>query len=180
MAYTYQFQDHLRDHRPSRLGRRLWWMPAAAGVALVIAEAAYLAATRSGHLSFPLAVPPLLIAATLFFVASAALSIADWTYRSEKCYREAQHAAASNAHAYIAAGRRTRGEAADDALVLDQTSHRPPAVDISTPSAAKPRPATSAQPVPTPTVCPDEAVLGGTSDDEIVIASRASRSPVAH
>ena len=54
-----------------------------------------------GHLSFPLAVPPLLIAATLFLVASAALSIADWTYRSEKYYREAQHAAATKALAYI-------------------------------------------------------------------------------
>ena len=97
MAYTYQFQDHLREHRPSRLGQRLWRIPAAAGVALVIADGVYLADTRSGHLSFPLAVPPLLIAATLFLVASAALSIADWTYRSEKYYREAQHAAASKA-----------------------------------------------------------------------------------
>ena len=148
MAYTYQFQDHLREHRPSRLGQRLWWMPAAAGVALVIADAVYLADTRSGHLLFPLAVPPLLIAATLFLVASAALSIADWTYRSEKHYREAQHAAASQALAYIAAGRRTRGEIADPALLLDQTS-RPAAIDISTAPAARTRPATSPQPAPT-------------------------------
>ena len=154
MAYTYQFQDHLREHRPSRLGQRLWWMPAAAGVALVIADAVYLADTRSGHLSFPLAVPPLLIAAALFLVASAALSIADWTYRSEKYYREAQHAAASKALAYIVAGRRTRGEVADYALLLDQTSHRPAAVDISTATAARPRPATSPQPAPAPTVGP--------------------------
>jgi hypothetical protein len=150
MAYTYQFQDHLREHRPSRLGQRLWWMPAAAGVALVIVDAVYLAETRSGHLSFPLAVAPLLIAATLLFVASAALSIADWTYRSEKYYREAQHAAASKALAYIVAGRRTRGEVADDALLPDQTSHRPAAVGRSTATAARPRPATSPQPAPAP------------------------------
>jgi len=152
MAYTYQFQDHLREHRPSRLGQRLWWMPAAAGVALVIADGVYLAYTRSGHLLFGLAVPPLLIAGMLFIVASAALSIADWTYRSEKYYREAQDAAASKALAYIVAGRRTRGEVADDALLLDQTSQRRAAVDISTASAARPRPATSPQPAPAPTV----------------------------
>ena len=81
MAYTYQFQDHLREHRPSRLGQRLWWMPAVAGVALAIADGVYLAATPSGHLSSALAVPPLFIAAMLFLVAWAALSIADWTYR---------------------------------------------------------------------------------------------------
>ena len=154
MAYTYQFHDHLREHRPSRLGQRLWWMPAAVGVALVVADGVYLAATRSSHLLFPLAVPPLLIAATLFLVASAALSIADWTYRSEKSYREAQHAAASKALDYIVAGRRTRGEVADYALLLDQTSDRPAAADISTASASRPQPATSPQPAPAPTVGP--------------------------
>jgi hypothetical protein len=30
MDYTYQFKDHLREHRPSRLGQRLWWVPAVA------------------------------------------------------------------------------------------------------------------------------------------------------
>lgn len=154
MAYTYQFQDHLREHRPSRLGQRLWWMPVAAGVALVIADGVYLANTRSGHLSFLLAVPPLLIAAALFFVASAALGIADWTYRSEKHYREAQHAAASAALAYIVAGRRTRGEVADDSLLLDQTSHRPAAIDVSAGTAARPRPAPSPQPGSASTVGP--------------------------
>ena len=154
MAYTYQFQDHLREHRPSRLGQRLWWMPAAAGVALVIADGVYLADTRSGHLSVALALPPLFIAATLLLVAWAALSIADWTYRSEKYYREAQHAAASKMRAYILAGRRARGEVADPALLLDQTSHRPAAVDISTATAARPRPAPSPQPAPAPTVGP--------------------------
>lgn len=155
MAYTYQFQDHLREHRPSRLGQRLWRIPAAAGVALVIADGVYLANTRSGHQSFALAVPPLLAAATLLFVASAALSIADWTYRSEKYYREAQHAAASNALAYIVAGRRTRGDdVADYALLLDQTSHRPAAVDISTATAPRPTSVTSPPPAPTPTVGP--------------------------
>jgi len=154
MAYTYQFQDHLREHRPSRLGQRLWWMPAAAGVALAIADGVYLADTRSGHRSVPLAVPPLFIAATLFLVAWVALSIADWTYRSEKYYREAQHAAASKALAYMLAGRRTRGEVADHALLLDQTSHRPAAVDISTATAARPRPATSPQPAPPPSASP--------------------------
>lgn len=152
MAYTYQFQDHLREHRPSRLGHRLWWMPTAAGVALVIADGIYLADTRSGDLTFLLAVPPLLIAATLFFVASAALSIADWTYRSERDYREAQHAAAAKALAYIVAGHRTRGEVSDHEPLLDQTSHRPRAVDISTETAARPRPVTSPRPAPAPTV----------------------------
>jgi hypothetical protein len=154
MAYTYQFEDHLREHRPSRLGQRLWWIPAAAGVALAIADGVYLAATRSGHQSVPLAVPPPFIAAALFLVAWAALSIADWTYRSEKYYREAQHAAASKALAYILAGRRTRGEVADHALLLDQTSHGPAALDTSTATAARPRPATSPQPAPAPTVGP--------------------------
>ena len=41
---------------------------------------------------------------------NVALSIADWTYPMEKHYREAQHAAASQARAYILAGRRARGE----------------------------------------------------------------------
>ena len=145
MAYTYQFEDHLREHRPSRLGQRLWWMPASAGLALVIADGVYLAATRSGHPSVPLAVPPPFIAATLFLVAWAALSIADWTYRSEKYYREAQHAAASQALAYILAGRRTRGEVADHALLADHTSYRPAAADVSKAPATRPRPATSPQ-----------------------------------
>jgi hypothetical protein len=176
MAYTYQFEDHLREHRPSRVGQRLWWMPAAAGVVLVIADGVYLATTRSGHPSPALAVPPPFIAATLFLLASAALSIADWTYRSEKYYREAQHAAASEALAYILAGRRTRGEAADHALLLDQTSDRPAAVDTSTATTARPRPATSPQPAPAPTVGPvtrgDIAALVSSS------AARTSRSDV--
>ncbi|HJS96275.1 MAG TPA: hypothetical protein VJ741_18565 [Solirubrobacteraceae bacterium] len=145
MAYTYQFEDHLREHRPSRLGQRLWWMPAAAGVAVVIADAVYLAAAGSGQLSVALAVPPLFIAATLFLVAWAALSIADWTYRSEKYYREAQHVAASEALAYILAGRRTRGEVVDHAPFPDQTNQRSATVDTSTATASAPRPATSAQ-----------------------------------
>ena len=45
MDYTYRFEDHLREHWPSRLGQRLWWMPASAGVGVVIAEGVYLAAT---------------------------------------------------------------------------------------------------------------------------------------
>jgi hypothetical protein len=152
MAYTYQFEDHLREHQPSRLGQRLWWIPTAAGVALVIADGVYLATTHSGHLSFPLAVPPLLIAATLFLVAWAALSIANWTYAREKYYREAHHAAAAKALAYIVAGRRTRGEVADQALLLDQTSDRPAPVDTSTVTATRPRPVTSPPPAPAPTV----------------------------
>lgn len=110
MDYTYQFEDHLREHRPSRLGQRLWWMPAAAGVGVVIADGVYLATTASGRLSAALAVAPPFIAALLFLVAWAGLSIADWTYASEKQYREAQHAAASQALAYILAGRGARGE----------------------------------------------------------------------
>ncbi|MBV9416290.1 MAG: hypothetical protein JO363_15015 [Solirubrobacterales bacterium] len=110
MDYTYQFEDHLREHRPSRLGQRLWWVPAAAGVGVVIADGVYLAVTPSRQLSAGLAVPPLFIAALLLLVAWAALSIADWTYPLEKHYREAQHAAASQALAYILAGRRARGE----------------------------------------------------------------------
>jgi hypothetical protein len=41
----------------------------------------------------------------LFLGAWAAVSIAVWTYPREKYYREAQHAAASYARAYILAGR---------------------------------------------------------------------------
>ncbi|MBV9367748.1 MAG: hypothetical protein JOY89_26200 [Solirubrobacterales bacterium] len=110
MDYTYQFEDHLREHRPSRLGQRLWWMPAAAGVGVVIAEGIYLAATPYGQLSAALAGGLPFIAALLFLVAWAALSIADWTYPPEKHYREAQHTAACQALAYILAGRRTRGQ----------------------------------------------------------------------
>jgi hypothetical protein len=110
MAYTYQFEDHLREHRPSRLGQRVWWMPAAAGIGVVIAEGVYLAATRSGQPSAAIAVPLPFIGALLFLVAWAALSIADWSYPPEKYYREAHHAAASEAFAYILAGRRTRGQ----------------------------------------------------------------------
>ena len=110
MEYTYQFEDHLREHRPSRLGQRLWWVPAAAGVVVVIADGVYLAATASGQLLYALAVALPLIAALLFLIAWAALSIADWTDPPEKHYREAQHAAASQVLAYILAGRRARGE----------------------------------------------------------------------
>jgi hypothetical protein len=108
--YSYQFDDHLREHRPSRLGQRLWWVPAAAGVCLVIVDGVYLAATPSDQLSAAVAVPLLFVAAALFLVAWGALSIADWTYPREKHYREAQHAAASQARAYILAGRRASGE----------------------------------------------------------------------
>src|SRR5581483_6138576 len=108
MGYTYQLENHLREHRPSRLGQRLWWIPAAAGVGVVIADGIYLAATPSGELSAALAVPPPFIAALLFLVAFAALSIADCAYAREKHYREAQHAAASQVVAYILAGRQAR------------------------------------------------------------------------
>ena len=110
MDYTYQFEDHLREHRPSRLGQRLWWMPAAAGVGVVIADGVYLAVTPSGQLSDALAVALPFIGALLVLVAWAALSIADWTYPTEKYYRELQHAATSQALAYILAGRRARGQ----------------------------------------------------------------------
>jgi hypothetical protein len=110
MAYTYQFEAHLREHRPSRLGQRLWWLPAAVGVGLVIADGVYLAATPFDQVSSALAVPPLFVAGLLFLLAAAALGVADWTYPSEKRYREAQHAASAQAHAYILAGRRSRGE----------------------------------------------------------------------
>jgi hypothetical protein len=111
MDYTYQFEAHLREHRPSRLGQQLWWMPAAAGVGVVIADGVYLAATPSGQLSAALGGALPCIAAFLFLLAWAALSIADWTYPPEKYYREAQHAAASQARAYILAGRRSRASA---------------------------------------------------------------------
>src|SRR5947209_20231490 len=104
MDYTYQFEAHLREHRPSRLGQRLWWMPAAAGVGVVIADGVYLAATPSVQLSAALGGALPCIAAFLFLLAWAALSIADWTYPPEKYYREAQHAAASQARASILAG----------------------------------------------------------------------------
>jgi hypothetical protein len=110
MDYTYQFDAHLREHRPSRLGQRLWWVPAAAGVAVVIADGVYLAATPSDQLSAALAVALPFVAAFLFLLAWAALSIADWTYPPEKHYREAHHAAASQARAYILAGHRAPGE----------------------------------------------------------------------
>lgn len=110
MDYTYRFEDHLSEHRPSRLGQRLWWMPAAAGVGVVIADGVYLATTTSGQLSDALAVAQPFIAALLFLIAWAALSIADWTYPMEKHYREAQHAATSQVLAYILAGRQTRGQ----------------------------------------------------------------------
>jgi hypothetical protein len=152
MAYTYQFEDHLREHRPSRLGQRFWWIPAVAGIAVVIADGVYLADTGSGQPSVALAVTPLFIAATLFLFAWAALSIADWTYQSEKYYREAEHVAASRARAYILAGRRTRGEVADYAPLLDQTRDRPAEGDRSTAAASPPRPATLPEPAPAPTV----------------------------
>jgi hypothetical protein len=112
MDDTYQFEDHLREHRPSRLGQRLWWMPALAGVGVVIEGGVYLAATPSGQLSPALAISPPLIAGLLFLVAWAALSIADWTYPSEKHYREARDAATSQVLAYILAGRRAREQPA--------------------------------------------------------------------
>ena len=111
MEYTYQFEDHLREHRPSRVGQRLWWIPAAAGVGLVIADAVYLAATPAGRLSHALAVAPPFLAAFLVLVGWAALSIAEWTYPREKFYREAQHVAASQLRAYVLAGRRSRAGA---------------------------------------------------------------------
>ena len=110
MDYTYQFEDHLREHRPSRLGQRLWWIPAVAAVGVVIADGVYLAATPSGQLSDALAVAMPFVASVLLLIAWAALSIADWTYPTEKYYREAHHAAASQALAYILAGRQSRGQ----------------------------------------------------------------------
>jgi hypothetical protein len=108
MDDTYQFEDHLREHRPSRLGQRLWWVPAVVGVAVAVGGAVYLAVPRSGQPSAVLAISPLAIAGLLFLVAWAVLSIADWTYPSEKRYQEARHAANSQALAYILAGRRAR------------------------------------------------------------------------
>jgi len=110
MDYAYQFEDHLREHRPSRLGQRLWWIPATAAVAAVIADGVYLAATPAGQLSDALAIALPFIAAFLLLLAWAALSIADWTYPMEKHYREAQHAAVSQVLAYILAGRQTRAQ----------------------------------------------------------------------
>jgi len=110
MEYTYDFEAHLREHRASRLGQRLWWVPAAIGVGLVVADAVYLASTPLDQLSAALAVPALFIAGFLFLLAAGALGIADWTYPPEKRYREAEHAAESQARAYILAGRRSRGE----------------------------------------------------------------------
>ena len=110
MAYTYQFEDHLREHRASRLGQRLWWLPAVAGVGVAIADGVYLAATARGQLSTALAYGLPLVGALLLLVAWAALSIADWTYPTEKHYREAEHVAACQARAYILAGRRTRAD----------------------------------------------------------------------
>jgi hypothetical protein len=110
MDYTYQFEDHIREHRPSRLGQRLWWIPAAAGAGAVIADGVYLSTTPFAQLSDGLAVALPFIASFLILVAWAALSIADWTYPVEKHYREAQHAAASQALAYILAGRETRAQ----------------------------------------------------------------------
>jgi hypothetical protein len=110
MAYTYQFEDHLREHRSSRLGQRLWWVPAAAGIGVAIADAVYLATTARGQLSTTLAYALPLLAALLLLVAWAALSIADWTYPTEKHYREAEHAAACQVRAYILAGRRARSD----------------------------------------------------------------------
>jgi hypothetical protein len=109
MDYTYPFEAHLREHRPSRLGQRLWWLPAVVGTGVVIADGVYLAVTPSDHISAALAVALLFGAAFLFLLASVALGIADWTYAPEKRYREAQHAAACEARAYILAGRRSRG-----------------------------------------------------------------------
>jgi hypothetical protein len=110
MAFTYQFEDHLREHRPSRLGQRLWWIWAVAGVGVAIADGVYLAGTPRGQLSAGLAYALPLAAALLMLVAWVALSIADWTYSAEKDYREAQDAAACRARAYILAGRRAGNE----------------------------------------------------------------------
>jgi hypothetical protein len=110
MAYTYQFENHLRDHRSSRLGQRLWWMPAAAGIGVGIADGVYLASTPTDELSAALAYALPLIGTLLLLVAWMVLSIADWTYPAEKHYREAQNAAACQARAYILAGRQARDQ----------------------------------------------------------------------
>lgn len=129
MADTYQFEDHLREHRPSRLGQRLWWIPAAAAAGVVIADGVYLAATPSGRVSVALAVVLPCIAALLVLVAWGALSIADWTYPAEKHYREAQHAACCQARAYILAGRRASDErplpSGDDRTARPEVEARP-------------------------------------------------------
>jgi hypothetical protein len=111
MDDTYQFEAHLRAHRPSRLGQRLWWVAAGTGVGVVIAEGVYLAATPPDQLSAALGGALPCIAAFLFLLAWAALSIAEWTYPREKYYREAQHVAACQLRAYVLAGRRSRASA---------------------------------------------------------------------
>jgi hypothetical protein len=140
MDYTYQFEDHLREHRPSRVGQRLWWMPAATGVGLVVVDAVYLAATPAGRLSDALAIAPPFIAAFLFLLAWAALSIAEWTYPREKYYREAQHVAASQLRAYVLAGRRSRASAPPPHQAADDFAIR--AVDLrgEVPAEAAPAP----------------------------------------
>jgi hypothetical protein len=85
-------------------------LPAVAGTGVVIGDGVYLAATPSGQLSAALAVALPFVAALLFLLAWAALSIADWTYPPEKHYREAHYAAANQARAYILAGRNASGE----------------------------------------------------------------------
>lgn len=112
MDYTYQFEAHLREHRPSRLGQRLWWVPAVAGAGVAIADGVYLAATPSTQIWAAFAVALPFVAALLFLLAWVALSIADWTYPPEKYYREAHHAATNQARAYILAGQRARDEQA--------------------------------------------------------------------
>ncbi len=124
MAYTYQFEDHLREHRSARLGQRLWWMPAAAGIGVGIADGVYLAGTPSGQLSAALAYALPLIGALLLLAAWTVLSIADWTYRPEKDYREAQNAAACQARAYILAGRRARDERPLSGMVSEDVADR--------------------------------------------------------
>jgi hypothetical protein len=140
MGYTYQLENHLREHRLSRLGQRLWWIPAAAGVGVVIADGVYLAATPSGELSAAFAVPPPFIAALLMLVAWAALSIADWTYPREKHYREAQHVAASQLIAYILAGRQARGEGSPPDNALASPLRTPRSWPSASPAAPNPRP----------------------------------------
>ena len=146
MDDTYQFEAHLREHRPSRLGQRLWWIPAAAGVGVVIADGVYLAATPFGRLSAALGGALPCIAAFLFLLAWAALSIAEWTYPQEKFYREAQHVAASQLRAYVLAGRRSWASAPPP-----KYDHRPAhddfaihAVDLRGDTTPEPAPASVA------------------------------------
>jgi membrane protein implicated in regulation of membrane protease activity len=137
MAYAYQFEDHLREHGPSRLGQRLWWIPVAVSGGLVIADGVYLVVTPHGQIAAALALTLPLIAALLLLVGAAALSIADWTYPAEKYYREAQHTAACQARAYILAGRRAGderprpseddGTAGQEAEALERSPQRAPA-----------------------------------------------------